>query len=426
MNFLHKYIFNTSIDIKKSSYIWNMAAGLFTASESVLFSIIVTRVMGLADAGIITIAFAIGNLMATIGKYGVRTFQVTDVSRKYAFSSYYHARLITITGMIISTVVYLTYCYYYKGYSGYKATIVMLLCVKFVIDSFEDVFAGECQKSGRLDASSKIYVLRSFCFTVVFLIILLISRNLIKALIVTLTISLIMEGLMIVTVSSEMQIKHDDRNWREILDVIFKCTPLFLSTFFFFYITNAPKYAIDAVMSDEVQACYGFIAFPVFAIELLNNFIYQPVLVELAKDWALKNYSKVRNRIYRQLLIVAGLTLSALLAAYILGIPVLSLLFSTDLSDYKREMLILLFGGGLLAVIGYLSTIIITMRYSMLMIYGYIVDFVISLLSYKAVVERYNVLGAVILYCILCFAYALYEYICIFVILKKKEKSDNI
>lgn len=423
MNYIRQFIFDETSNIQKSTYVWNMLAGLASALESVLFSMIVTRITGLNDAGIITIGFAIGNLMATIGKYGVRTFQVTDINRKYSFSDYLFARLITIIVMIVGTGVYIIYCYYNKDYSIYKTTIVSLICIKFVIEALEDVFAGECQKSGRLDVSSRIFVIRSICFVVVFATVLIVSDKLMISLVCTLIISIVIEITMLRLIINTMDLSLRVQEYKKVLDIILKCTPLFLSAFFFFYITNAPKYAIDTVMDDQVQACYSFIAFPVFAIELLNNFIYQPVLVDLAYDWNANNYVQVKRRMYKQILIVVLLTVAALICGYFLGIPVLSLFFSTDLSGYKYEMLVLLIGGGLLALIGYLSTILITMRQSMLIIYGYSVIFVISLFSYTEIIIRYNVMGGVILYAILCFAFALYEYLAIMCVFKMVTKN---
>ena len=40
------------------------------------------------DGGVFTIAYAIGNLMMTIGKYGMRNFQATDVNEKYSYKEY--------------------------------------------------------------------------------------------------------------------------------------------------------------------------------------------------------------------------------------------------------------------------------------------------------------------------------------------------
>ena len=423
MNCLNDYLFNNRIDIKKSSYIWNMIAGIFMASEAVLLSIVVSRIIGLGDAGIITIGFAIGNLMATVGKYGVRTYQVTDVSKKYDFSSYFYGRLLTVFFMIISIVFYNMYCYYNKGYSNYKIIIVSLICFKFVVDSIDDVLGGECQKRDRLDISSKIYSLRSFCFILSFVLVVIVTKNVVGALIISLAVAVLLELLMFKSVNSYMKLSYKRSSISEIKEIIIKCTSLFLSAFFFFYITNAPKYAIDSIMNDEVQACYSFIAFPVFAIELLNNFIYQPVLHELAQDWTNKKIFKLKKRIYKQLLIITVLTMLALTVGFLIGIPVLSFIFSVDLSGYKTELLFLLSGGGLLAVIGYLSTILVTMRYSLVMFLGYIVDFFLSLFFYKTVITKYGVRGAVVLYCVLCFVFALYEYISILIIINKETKS---
>lgn len=70
------------------------------------------------------------------------------------------------------------------------------------------------------------------------------------------------------------------------IGLLFKITfPLFGISFLSFYVNSAPKYAIDACLTDEIQACYGFVAMPVFVIGLINNFIYQPVLVPMAVEW---------------------------------------------------------------------------------------------------------------------------------------------
>ena len=63
------------------------------------------------------------------------------------------------------------------------------------------------------------------------------------------------------------------------------CFPLFAGAFLSFYIGNAPKYAIDAMLTDELQACYGFIAMPVFVVGLLNNFIFNPILFRMSMLW---------------------------------------------------------------------------------------------------------------------------------------------
>ena len=66
-------------------------------------------------------------------------------------------------------------------------------------------------------------------------------------------------------------------DWKNVKKILIQCFPLFVGLFLQFYIGNAPKYAIDAILSDNYQAIYGFIAMPVFIISLLNSMIFNPI-----------------------------------------------------------------------------------------------------------------------------------------------------
>ena len=112
-------VLNTDIR-NKSNFIWNTLAGLVNAAEAVILLMVVGRTNGLEDAGILTIAFAIGNLMMTIGRYGVRNYQVTDVEGKLSFGSYFTHRICTVFLMGIVTGTYLIYAWHFNGYSKYK------------------------------------------------------------------------------------------------------------------------------------------------------------------------------------------------------------------------------------------------------------------------------------------------------------------
>lgn len=412
--------------IQRSSYIWNIAAGMCSAAESIFFSMIVTRLIGLADAGIITLGFAVGNLMGTIGRSGgVRTYQVTDVVRRFSFSDYLSARLFTLLLMVVSTTSYLSYSAISNGYPLYKTTVLAMLCSKFVLEAFEDVIVGECQKQGRLDVGARMFVFRSITFMTVAAVMLLAVRRMLPALVIALVAAVLLEVLQLTVVLPEMSISLRPSLDRAVLALLRKCLPLAVYTFSFFYITNAPKYTIDRVMDDEAQACYGFIALPVFAIELLSGFIYQPSLVDFAKDLADKHFGKVRNRILLQIVILAGLTALAWGAAYLLGIPLLSMLFAVDLARYKSEMLVLVLAGGVLAVMAYFTTVLTAMDHPMLIMFGYLSALLLSLFLYTPVIRGYGIMGGVKLYLTLCILVSVYEAVCITVSLRERPAQNQ-
>ena len=81
-----------------------------------------------------------------------------------------------------------------------------------------------------------------------------------------------------------------------------------------------------------------------------------------------------------------------------LGVPVLSFLYSTDLTSYKFELLILLFGGGMLALAGFLNVTITIIRRQKWLLIGYGLVALIALCSSRGIVVSYGTLGAAFLY----------------------------
>ena len=406
-----------SIGSKQEDYIWNTAAGLLNAAEAVIMSIIVTRITNLSDAGILTMAFAIGNLMMTIGKFGVRNYQVTDAEEQFSFAVYVKNRLFTLLIMVAMSVSYLIYAYVVLEYTFYKVGIIFVICMIYVVEAAEDVFWGYYQRLGYLAVGAKMFCSRWMSIMVTFLIVLYISKNLLTTLVICFAVSIVVFCIMVKKTYGSYCEEKDRRVYffiweirfsqmRELIKNVFS---LFCCAFFSFYVNNAPKYAIDAVMTDEVQACYGFVAMPVFVIGLLNGFIYQPTLVCMSIEWRERKISNLLQRIKRQILIIVGLTGICLTGACILGVPVLSILYHTDLRQYKLELMLLLGASGFLAVSGYLGVVLTIMREQKKMMVAYGITSIIAFVTVKYIVSLYGTLGAAISYIllmvILCFLY---------------------
>ena len=73
---------------KHNAAFWNTISGLINAGQSAVILIFISRYLGQSAAGIFSIAYALGNLFSTMGKYGVRNFQVTDVKEVFLFHEY--------------------------------------------------------------------------------------------------------------------------------------------------------------------------------------------------------------------------------------------------------------------------------------------------------------------------------------------------
>lgn len=396
---------------RRSAYVWNAAAGIMNAAEAVVMSMIVTRTTGLEDAGALALAFAVGNLLLAAAKYGIRTFQVSDVSGQFRFAVYLRTRILTTAVAGACAVCYLVYASSALHYSGEKCMAIVAICVIYMTEAVEDVFAGAYQRHGRLDVGAKVFCARWTVIFVIFLTVILTVKNMVTALLAAMLSSVVACAFLIhvgnraVWQGSDVQQMNiagqaESGAVRHLLTATF---PLFGFAFLSFYLNNVPKYAIDRYLSDEVQACYGFVAMPVFVIGLLNAMIYQPVIVPLTQLWESGAYKAFYQKAVKQIIIVALITAACVAGAALIGIPVLSRLYHTDLSAYRLELLLLQGAGCFLALSGYLSVLLTILRRQKVILAGYVPVTILSVFLTDITVRRYSTRGAASAYLLTMF-----------------------
>lgn len=417
------------------NYIWNAIGGMLNAGQSVLVLIIVTRVCGLEAAGLYSIAFATGNLFMYLGNYGVRNYQVSDVDEKFPFRSYILHRLLTVALMLLVAAVYCAYSLLRGAYSPAKTMTVAAMCLLKAIDCLEEVLEGRLHQRGRLDLAGKMMTVRLLISIGGMLAVLVATRNLLTATNAAIILAAAAVILMaaacrrtLLPLQPAPELVADVGNagaapgaaaknrgaatspaaasaavsaarrgaLRDAAVLMRVCFPVCAANFLSFYLINAPKYAIDAAMNETAQAQYNFIAMPVFVIQLLGMFVYQPVLVRMTLSWNRadkKGFLRDFLRITAGLLIIAALCLGG---AYVLGIPVLSALYATDLSALKPELLLILAGGVFLAMNGFYSAVLTLMREQNRIPVMYLAGAVLSLILTPRFVGISGIMGAVI------------------------------
>ena len=125
--------------VYRKNVVWNVVAGIINAAEAVIIVAVVSRVNGLKDAGILTFAFSVANLLLTVGKFGVRNYQVVHENEEYSFQEFLNFRMVTVGVMVLSTVVYTLYnLRIYDGVSQ-KMACVFWVCLWYAVEAFEEV-----------------------------------------------------------------------------------------------------------------------------------------------------------------------------------------------------------------------------------------------------------------------------------------------
>ena len=391
---------NNSKNIYRDSYLWNMIGSMLLAFQSVILLMVLTRVLGVDDAGIFTLAYANANLFFTMGKYGMRYFQASDVIEQFSFKDYICSRIITSACMIVGSFGFTVYLAIKNSYTIEKMLIVFFVCIFKLPDVIEDVYYGRYQQKARLDIAAKTMTLRVALTTLCFILVVILSKNLLFSVIVSTVFAFLLVAYFI-----KITIKPfaDGKKWEKakVFELLRVCFPLFVGAFLSIYITNAPKYSIDALLNDELQACYGFISMPVMVISLLNGIIFNPLIQKMSIIWKKRETKAFLIRVIVQAGVVLGITLCCIIAAFFLGIPVLSFLFNVDLTLYKRELIILLIGGGLLGLSGLLNTVITIIRFQDSILIGYGIVTCMAIIFSDYIVSQYKLMGAAILYMLL-------------------------
>ena len=416
-------------NISRDCFLWNTLAGGINAAEAVVLMMVITRTNGLDAAGILSIAFAVGNLLMTVGKFGVRNYQVTDVKKEYAFNSYYTLRIGTVLAMVLVSGGYVFLKYIFGAYSLEKALIVLGICLVYAIESFEDVFLGYYQEEGRLDIASKIFVIRWVGIMLVFSVIAVVKRDLLLAVGVSVIVSLLCDIYLILVTGTIFLMPKIKIEGKQLYALAKQCFSLFLVAFLTYYVTNSPKYAIDKYLSEEIQAYYGYISMPVFVVELLNCFLYQPQLVDLANAWKNYKYKEFNKRTYRQYIMILGLTLVCVIGAYLLGIPILSVIYGVQLDKYRNELVILMIAGGALAFVGYTSVLLTIMRKQRLLLYNMIAITVLAIIGFGRIVQKTGMMGGAEYYLFLMILLAILNYCGTIAVVhrnRKQQKANNI
>lgn len=384
------------MSIGKRSIIWNIIGSAISAGSSFILLFCVTRAVGVNEGGIFSLAFATAQLLLTVGKYGVRSFQATDVSEEVPFFTYLVTRAVFCIFMIVFAFLYVVI----SGFDVYKAAVILSVCLLKMIDAVEDVFHGQLQLSGRMDIAGMLLAFRSLFTICLFGVIIFVSRMLLFSCFFTAVVSTLICLLANVPVVRHYGIKLGRWSKSQGIFLIKACTPLFLGQFLSLYIYNTPKYAIDRYCVAEVQTYYAIIFMPAFVINLFSEFVFKPLLTSLAEWWH-ENKIDEFGKLVKKLIVNIGIITAVILCImYLCGIPILSFVYGMDLQMYRNDLMILLIGGGFSAAVYFSYNVLTAMRMQKDILLDYVLGAVfVTAIAYYAV-KIMNIRGASLSYLI--------------------------
>ena len=383
----------------RSNFIWNMLGTGFNAFNSLFLLIAVTRINGINDAGIFTIAFSTACILYVVGIYAGRVFQVTDSNKNVTDIDYIYNRVFSCSIMIILTIVFVIL----KKYDIYKSTIFILLSFYKCFEAFSDVLYGIMQKRDLLNIVGKSYFIKGLLSVFTFVLVDIITKN------------MIFSCISIIIIWIAVLIFYDIKNIKKLVDFETKInfnniSGIFKNGFFVFaitflglYIMNAPKYAIDNFLTEDIQAIFGIIIMPATVMALVGQFVMHPYLNDIVDLYNNGEIRKLKILISKIIIYIVAFGIIASFLAYFLGTQVLTLIYGIDLSSYQIHLVAIIIAATLYNIGIIYSSVLTTIRKTFIQFIVYILVSLVALIFSYILTLRNGINGAVLSYFLIMF-----------------------
>ena len=185
---------------------------------------------------------------------------------------------------------------------------------------------------------------------------------------------------------------------RLIKELLIICLPLCLASFISMYLASAPRFSIKHYLDSTQQGYFTILFMPAMAINLLSIMVFRPLLTSMASLWVGADLPGFNRLIRRGLLVTVGAFVVVGTVTFLAGAPILGLVYGTDISMFRTELMVLVLGGAMNAASVVLYYALTTMRLQKLAFVGYALAAVAMTLLFVLLVPSQGLLGVSIAY----------------------------
>lgn len=321
-----------------------------------LISVIIVRLSGFGEAGLLSLAMSATSAPAIIGLFNVRSYQVSDMKGQYTDKEYIHSRMYTNIFSVIACLA-VVLCY---GYSIDKAIIIMVYMAVKVVEGIADVYYGIDQKNERMDYVGISLMIRGIGSIAVFFGTFIVSSNFLVGLgtvadsfytseTLFVTVRLVISIIAMAVFSLAVVMRYDRRiikryqgkepedkavMRKQVKSLLITCFPLAVVAFLNNLSLTIPKLYLEQYFGEEVMGIYSSVAAPTIVIQLAATTLFAPLIPPLTMEFNNGNKKNFLGGLKKFALLIAGGTIVALIGSKLLAHWGLVLLFGKEIEPY--------------------------------------------------------------------------------------------
>ena len=319
---------------------WNFFGLSFYGIASLFYLLIVKGINGIDASGIFSYSYSLCTLFFYIALFYNRTFQISN-NIKLKFNDYLSSRFI----YCFLSLFLITFYTIFTTSNITKILVVVLLMLFRIMDAISDTFYALFQTSDRLDIVGKSYTFKSIVSILIFLVIDLITRNLVAS-----CLGIVISNLFFLIFYDIKQFKKNygdtkiELKLKNFKLITFESSYIFVFSFMAVFLSNAQKYILEYYAPDSIQGVFAILIMPATVLSLISGYILNPFLNELKKLCSTKNYKQYLNYTLRILLYIVVIGGLGTIFCYFFGTEILSFIYGENLITYKLDLSLVILG----------------------------------------------------------------------------------
>lgn len=404
---------------KKRDFIWNLIGTSINSFNSLFFMIVINHINLKSEAGVFTYAYSLICLFFILATFYNRVYQISK-SDKFSSKDFILYRVLSS----IFTVIIVFLFSIINGYNLFKLSVIMLICLFRMIEAISDAVYGVLQYKGYLYKSGISLSLKGIIGLIGFTLVDYFTKSITLALV-----SLIILNLAFFYFYDYKNVKEylsGKASFNNILLILKETLPIFIYSFLAMYVANICKYMLDYFDTEEAQNIFGIIFMPSTVIGLCSAYIVVPIITSLNDLLKSKKYKEFNMLVSKMMIILVGVGVVAIIAAYVLGIPVLNVLYGMDLSNYKNLLLLVLVGATFYTLANVYSQVLVLLNVHKMQTLIYVVMSIVSTIICYFLISNYKLSGSVYSYVIFMFILLILYLILYFYTLIKRRNEESV
>lgn len=404
---------------KKRDFIWNLIGTSINSFNSLFFMIVINHINLKSEAGVFTYAYSLICLFFILATFYNRVYQISK-SDKFSSKDFILYRVLSS----IFTVIIVFLFSIINGYNLFKLSVIMLICLFRMIEAISDAVYGVLQYKGYLYKSGISLSLKGIIGLIGFTLVDYFTKSITLALV-----SLIILNLAFFYFYDYKNVKEylsGKASFNNILLILKETLPIFIYSFLAMYVANICKYMLDYFDTEEAQNIFGIIFMPSTVIGLCSAYIVVPIITSLNDLLKSKKYKEFNMLVSKMMIILVGVGVVAIIAAYVLGIPVLNVLYGMDLSNYKNLLLLVLVGATFYTLANVYSQVLVLLNVPKMQTLIYVVMSIVSTIICYFLISNYKLSGSVYSYVIFMFILLILYLILYFYTLIKRRNEESV